>query len=287
MISLPLFRQLVLIEQTLFGLPWVIATALLALSDPNLPYPSLGRWFWIVVAFSAARSAGMAFNRLIDQEIDAKNPRTVDRPLQKGTVTKGQVTALAWGAVILFLLACAMLNTLCLLMSPVAVFLFWAYSYTKRYTSCCHFVLGLVQLLGPVFAWAAVTGEMSMTALFIGFAVFASIAANDIIYAFQDEEFDRLHGLRSIPVTMGKSGAIYLVRSLHIFALIVLAEAGVYFEAGPIYFAGVAAIACIYLYYHLQLKEHGPDRFFFMCNTQAALAFLATSMGVLIWQRLL
>ncbi len=287
MISLSMFRQLVLLEQTLFGLPWVLATAALALSDPKLAFPGPWTWFWMIVAFSSARSSGMALNRLIDHEIDVKNPRTADRPLPKGLVSRTQVKAVAWGTAALFVLACAILSPLCLFMAPLAIFLFWTYSYTKRLTSCCHFVLGVVQLLGPVFTWAAINGRFSAAALLIGFAVCVSIAANDIIYAFQDEEFDRAQGLFSIPVVVGKAKALRIVRGLHLVAILVLAEAGVYLQACPLYFFGVILIAFIYLYYHLQLRVKGPDRFFFMCNTQVALAFLATSLGVLVWQRLL
>ncbi len=285
--SLSVFRRLVMLEQTLFGLPWVLATAVLALANPALPFPDLSTWLWMVIAFSAARSAGMAFNRLIDHEIDGKNPRTADRPLPMGLVTRNQVLAVAWGGVALFLLACGMLNSLCLMMAPGAVFLFWAYSYTKRFTSYCHFVLGIVQLLGPVFAWAAITGTFSLPALLIGGAVCASIAANDIIYAFQDEEFDRANGLWSIPVSLGRDSSILLVRLLHLFALCMLVQTGISLKADYFYFFGLIAMAAIYVYYHLQLRVQGPSRFFFMCNTLVALVFLLTSFGVLLWQRLL
>ena len=287
MVSFSSFRKVVLLEQTLFGLPWVFATALLALTDSGHPFPSLLTWFWIVVAFSAARSSGMAFNRLIDQQIDGKNSRTLDRPLQTGLVTKWQVTLVAWGSAALFLLACGMLNPLCLRLSPFAVFLFWAYSYAKRFTACCHFVLGLVHLLGPVFAWIVVTGEFSVAAFWIGLAVFASIAANDIIYAFQDEEFDRMQGLYSMPVALGKTNSLWLVRGLHLFAILALIEAGLYLRLTPLYFLGILAMGMIYLYYHLQLKVRGPERCFFLCNAQVALTFLAISVEVVVWQRLL
>lgn len=227
----------------------------------------------------------MAFNRLIDQEIDAKNPRTMGRPLQKGIVTSYQVRAVAWGGVGLFVVACGMLNPLCLSLSPLAVFLFWVYSYTKRLTPYCHFVLGLVQLMGPLFAWIAITGEFSMAALLIGCAVFASIAASDIIYAFQDEAFDRTEGLFSIPARLGRNKSIWIVRGLHLFALAALVSAGISLQVGPIYFAGVAVIALIYLYEQLQMG--GPDQFLFRCNTRVALTFLATTLAVLLWQKLL
>ena len=279
------FRQLVLLEQTLFGLPWVIASAALALSNPSLSLPTFGTWLWIIVAFSAARSSGMAFNRLIDHEMDVKNPRTANRPLPRGLVTKTQVMAVAWIGAALFLFACGMLNKLCLMMAPGAILLIWAYSYTKRFTACCHFVLGSIQLLGPVFAWVAVTGEFSLAALFIGGAVFASIAGTDIVYALQDEEFDRSHRLLSIPVVLGKEGAIRLVRLLHLLAMVMLVQAGTYMQAGPLYFIGLIPVAATYLYYHFQLQVENPNQFFFRCNTQVAIVFLATSIGVLVWQR--
>ena len=186
------FRKLILLEQTLFGLPWAFLGALMPyLSAPATARSSAAVWIWMTVAFSGARTAGMCFNRLTDREIDAANPRTQHRPLQIGEVTPRQVLVTALAALSLFFYSCWRLGSICQVLAPVVVLLIFTYAYTKRVTSLCHFVLGLVEFFVPVMATAAITHTVTPTALLLGFALFCWISGMDIIYATQDVCFDR------------------------------------------------------------------------------------------------
>lgn len=281
------FARLVMVEQSLFGLPWVIASALLALrGDLAHSVASLSLWFWVVVAFVAARTAGMALNRLIDREIDAANPRTAQRPLSSGEISSRQVTFLAVGTLLLFIVACGFINLYCLAMSPLAVLLLWLYSYSKRYTSLCHFVLGMVHFFIPLFTWAAFANSFDIIPFLIGGAIWASIAGSDIVYALQDHAFDCRYGIHSIPAAIGIRASLVVARLLHALAVVMLAGVGLMLGSSIIFFIGVASIAVAYLYFHLFIDGARPeqiDRRFFRCNVAAALLFLCSVLGDLVW----
>lgn len=286
--------RLVRINESIFGLPWVIAGALLPFTQRGFASHLTGQhWFlaiWILTAFISARIAGMSFNRLIDRKIDAENPRTKHRMVAKGEISPFEVGGIAAGSCGIFIFSCYMINEICFFMSPLAVLLLFGYSYTKRFTSCCHFVLGLIQLCGPVFAWAAITGQLAFAPFLLGLALMCSIAANDIIYALQDLEFDQKYGLKSIPVLAGSKGSIWISRGLQTGTVILLMILGVQLELPPLYYGGIAVIAGIYLYFQQLIDLNSKttiNRAFFRCNGFVALILLLTIIGSLIWPALL
>ena len=284
---LRMIKKLTKIEQALFGLPWIAATALLACQEYDcLLTTHWTQWALIIVAFSSARTSGMAFNRLIDRDIDAANPRTQERVLPAGEATVGQVTLVAWTNVAIFVFACGMINTLCLSLSPLAVTLLWVYSYTKRFTPLCHLVLGGVHFFSVIFAWAAMAGSLSLPPVLLGLAALASIAGMDIIYACQDYEFDAGHGLHSIPVLMGPPKALVVARGLHLIAILLLWSVGQVMQLSPPFFGGIAAVACLYGYYHRKIDVeclHKINRAFFGCTTAVGAALLVGTIGAVVW----
>lgn len=273
------FDRLVMWQQTLFGLPWVVTTLCLAwLTCGSVQPLSWALFFWLGTAFISARVSGMAFNRLIDQEIDAHNPRTVERSLPSGEVTSLQVAILGLGSIALFVISCGMLSPRCLALSPLALALLWAYSYTKRVTSCCHFALGMVHFLTPLFVWTAICPQMSPVPFLLGAALMTSIAGSDIVYAMLDVEFDRSYRLHSIPLLLGTERAIFVAKLLHTTTVVLLAFLGLLLSPPSLfYFLGVAAVGALYVHCYLKLRPEIPEQlhlFLSNCNKRVALTFM-------------
>ena len=286
--SIKTYSRLVLIEQTLFGLPWVLTAALLPFSQisfvKSFPWENWTLWVWIFSAFVSARTAGMSFNRLIDKEIDLANPRTQNRELPKGALTPFQVSFVAWISVFIFIFSCAMINPLCFMMSPIVVILLWAYSYTKRFTPFCHLFLGLIQFFGPIFAWIAITGSWALPPVLLGLALMCSIAANDIIYALQDRDFDQSYNLHSIPVAFGVHNSMIVAKLMHVITVFFLVATGISLDLNAVYYVGVALIALIYFRHYRHIKENGiqvVNPAFFKCNSYVAIALLFFSSGAI------
>ena len=192
-------------SHTIFALPFAFTGAVLAARG----VPTLYQGFWIMMAMVGARTAAMGLNRLIDAEIDARNPRTSGRALPAGLLGKGTVAACVAVAVALLIYAASRLNPLCLYLSPIALFFLVLYSYCKRFTSLAHVVLGLCLGAAPVGAWIAIRGTVELPAVLLGCSVLFWSAGFDILYALQDLEFDRASGLHSIPVVLGGEEAAH------------------------------------------------------------------------------
>ncbi|MDX2268553.1 MAG: UbiA-like polyprenyltransferase [Bryobacter sp.] len=215
-------------EHSIFALPFAFTGALLAWRESGFPTESLAaKALWILLAMVGARSAAMTFNRIVDAKIDARNPRTAQRHIPAGALSRN----FAWGFFLastgLFLLASAMLNTLCLALAPVALGIVLLYSYTKRFTSLAHIVLGLSLGIAPSAAWIAMRGELDIRIGWLSLAVLLWTAGFDIIYACQDFDFDRREGLFSIPAKLGIGPALWVSRALHVAtvgSLLVLAQ---------------------------------------------------------------
>ncbi|MCR4400361.1 MAG: putative 4-hydroxybenzoate polyprenyltransferase, partial [Syntrophomonadaceae bacterium] len=216
------FFTMIDFQHTVFGLPFAYLGAFLAASG----LPSLRQLAWITVAMVGARTAALCLNRVIDREIDARNPRTAEWVLPRGAL---QVST-AWVAVAVslavLLLAAAQLNPLCLALSPLAVAVLWGYSYTKRFTCWCHLVLGMAVGMGPVGGWMAITGSLDWRPAILGLAVAFWIAGFDTMYACQDIEFDRAEGLCSLPARFGALGALRLARGFHLLTVVCFALMG-------------------------------------------------------------
>ncbi|HSG39254.1 MAG TPA: UbiA-like polyprenyltransferase, partial [Thermoanaerobaculia bacterium] len=262
--------EMIKIEHTLFALPFAFLGMLLAAEG----WPSWGTVFWIVVAMVGARSAAMAFNRLVDRRIDAANPRTATRALPAGLVTPGAVAAFTAASAGLLVLAAWRLNPLALALSPLALAILFLYSYTKRFTWGAHLVLGLSLAGAPLGAWIAVRGDVRAAPLLLAGAVLTWVAGFDVLYALQDLEFDRRAGLFSIPARFGVTGALWISALLHAGTLLLLALIPrVYSSAsgglGPAYWLGWAGCLALIAYQHWVVRPGDLSRLnaaFFTAN---------------------
>ncbi len=225
------------LAHTLFALPFALSALCLA----SIEGYTLGwaKILWTILAFSAARSAAMGFNRIADRKFDAINPRTKSRPTVNGEISVAEAFVFTGVSAALFVFSAAMLNPLCLLLSFPALAVLFGYSYAKRFTAASHYILGVSLALAPAGAWIAATGYFDARILSVSFALFFNIAAFDIIYALQDLDFDRKNGLHSVPAKFGRRAALCIA------ALSFAAAAGCLYCAGPLYGLGAAYNACV------------------------------------------
>ncbi|HEX9189814.1 MAG TPA: UbiA-like polyprenyltransferase [Vicinamibacteria bacterium] len=244
-------------SHSVFALPFALTSAVVA---ARLGGVTAGQVFWIVVARVAARSAAMGFNRLADHAIDARNPRTAGRELPRGVLSRAEVWAFVLLSAAAFVLAAAMLNPLCLALSPVALAVVLGYSYTKRFTAASQLVLGLSLSIAPVGAWLAIRGRFEPFPVGLALAVLLWVAGFDTIYACQDADFDRREGLRSIPASLGVPRALAVARGLHGAAVLVLL--GLYWLAPlhPLYLLGAAVVAGLVAWQHTLVRPDDLSR---------------------------
>jgi 4-hydroxybenzoate polyprenyltransferase len=269
-------------SHTIFALPFALAGALLAARG----MPTAEQLFWIVLAMAGARTTAMGLNRLIDAEIDARNPRTAGRAIPAGLIGKGMTLGFILVSLALMLVAAYRLNPLCLKLSPLAVFFLVLYSYCKRFTSMAHVVLGICLSAAPIGAWVAIRGEISAPALILGAAVLFWVAGFDILYALQDMEFDRKAGLHSIPVALGVEGSLWAARMFHLVMLALLLGLYATMHLGGFFMAGILAAAAMLLYEHWLLRNGDLaklDAAFFNMNGYISIAILVfTAAEVLV-----
>jgi 4-hydroxybenzoate polyprenyltransferase len=254
--SLRTTLEMIKFSHTLFALPFALLSAFLAAGG----WPRAATLVKILLAMLGARSAAMAQNRLADRHLDAANPRTASRALPSGALSVGFVRVFLAASVLLFLGAAASLNRLTLLLSPVTLALLFLYSYTKRFTSLSHLVLGLCLALAPVGAWIAVRGSVALLPILLGLAVLCWTAGFDIIYALQDESHDRSAGLKSIPARFGARRALTISTLLH--AVMVGLLVGVWRLAGGgwLFLAGIAATVAALVYQHAIVRPGDLSR---------------------------
>ncbi|MEO5925414.1 MAG: UbiA-like polyprenyltransferase [Bryobacteraceae bacterium] len=270
-------------EHSIFALPFALTGALLAWRDTGFPSGELlWKLVWIVVAMVSARSVAMAFNRVLDAEIDARNPRTKGRHLPAGLLS----ARFAWGFIVLwtavFLGASAALNSLCLKLAPLALGIVMFYSFCKRFTHLAHLVLGFSLGIAPAAAWIAMTGSLDTRILWLTAAVTLWTAGFDIIYACQDYAFDVESGLHSIPQRFGISGALWIARALHIGMLVCLVMLEQAFGLGGAAWAGIAAVAALLAWEHRLVHADDLsqiDAAFFTMNGYIAVIFFAFWAG--------
>ncbi|GAA1932667.1 4-hydroxybenzoate octaprenyltransferase [Streptomyces sodiiphilus] len=243
------FLRLVMIEHSVFALPFAYISSLTAmfLADGFVHWDVL---LLVTVAMVGLRTFAMAANRIIDREIDARNPRTAGRELVTGAVSVRTAWTGAAVALAVFLAACALLNPLCLALAPVAVVPMVVYPYGKRFTHYPHAILGLAQAIGPIGAWLAVTGSWSWDAVILGLAVGVWIGGFDLIFACQDVAADRAEGVRSVPARFGIAAALYGARGAHAVTLGLLVWFGLVTGAGAFFWAGLAVVAAAFVYEH-------------------------------------
>lgn len=254
--QLLLFLELIKFPHTIFALPFAFTGAVLAAQG----IPEGTKIFWILVAMVGARTGAMAVNRLVDMDLDALNPRTAHRPLPRGLLQPFTVLVIVVLAFCLLVFAAAQLNRLCLLLSPVAIGLTVFYSYTKRFTSFSHLILGLCLACAPIGAWIAVLGRVDLPPLVLGLAVLFWVAGFDILYALADIEFDRASGLYSIPARLGGNAGMRVSLLFHIAVPILLGIVGQLLHLGPLYYLGVLFIVFLLGYEHVTVRRHGLER---------------------------
>jgi len=233
-------------EHSIFALPFALTGAVLAANG----WPSLRTIALIVLCMVAARTAAMAFNRLVDAEIDAANPRTKMRALPAGVLRRGFVAAFVALSILVFLVGAVLLNRLCLLLSPIALLVILGYSFAKRFTRWSHLILGLALGIAPSAAWIAVRGSLDPRILVLTLAVLLWVAGFDVLYACQDFEHDRSAGLNSIPQAFGMRAAFWIARGLHGLMLLALVSLVFLFGLGLLAMAGIAITAALLLYEH-------------------------------------
>ncbi|HWH06563.1 MAG TPA: UbiA-like polyprenyltransferase [Gaiellaceae bacterium] len=264
--------SLVKLEHTVFALPFAYVGALLAADG----VPDASDLLWITLAMVGARTLAMGLNRLIDAELDARNPRTAGRELPAGTLTRAQVLGLCAAALLLFLAAVWQLDPLVRWLWPIPVLLFVVYPYLKRVTWLCHVWLGASLGLAPVGAWVALTGELPWPAWALGAAVLLWVAGFDLFYSLFDLEHDRREGLHSWATRFGEAGVFTGARLHHLGTVVLLAVAGLGLPVGAAYWLGVAAVAGLLLYEH-RLVRPGDlrrlDAAFFTVNGVISIVF--------------
>jgi 4-hydroxybenzoate polyprenyltransferase len=268
------FGSLVMIEHTVFALPFAYVGAFLAVDG----VPSAHDLLWITLAMVGARSLAMALNRLIDARIDARNPRTVGRELPAGRLTPVQVVLFCLASLALFLVAVWQLDPLVRWLWPIPVAAFVIYPYLKRFTWQGHFWLGAVDGLAPVGAWAAIRGDLPWQAWALGGAVAVWVAGFDLFYSLFDAEVDREQGLHSWATRWGVAGVFAGARTLHALTVALLVVAGLGLPVGGLYWVGVAAVALLLAYEHLLVRPgdlRRLDAAFFTMNGVISMTFFA------------
>lgn len=293
------YLSLVKFSHTLFALPFaLIGFALgwrsLVVHYPMHPITSLSyngialQLLLVVLSMVACRNAAMAFNRFLDRHVDALNPRTAKREIPSGTIRAENALVFVLVNACLFVACTFFINRICFYLSPVALAVVLGYSYTKRFTQWCHLVLGLGLSLAPIGAYLAVTGRFDWLPLFFSFAVVAWVAGFDIIYALQDEAFDRSHQLYSIPVRWGSSRALHISRVLHLFAAASLALAGLQGGFRWPYGVGWVVFSGMLVYQHRIISPRDLSRVnvaFMTANGVASIVFALCTIADILWQQ--
>jgi 4-hydroxybenzoate polyprenyltransferase len=282
--------EMIKFEHTLFALPFAFLGAVLAANG----LPSVWQILWITVAMFGARSAAMTFNRIIDREFDAANPRTANRELPAGKLSVNFAWAFFFFAVVLFEIASYSLNWLTFALSPVALASVLGYSYAKRFTSFAHLILGWALAISPTAAWIAVRGALdSEIPVLLSLLVMMWTAGFDVLYACQDYEYDRKAGLRSIPARFGIKNSLWIARVFHFQAFLVLlllyATTRIELGLGWLALAGVGAVGGLLVYQHTLVKPNDLSRLnaaFFTTNAFVSVILFATFGGAVFLARL-
>lgn len=270
------YVNFVKLAHTVFALPFALVGVVLA---SRIAPVTLTLLLWVVVAFTAARFAAMGFNRIVDRQFDAKNPRTAMRELPSGKMSVREAVASVLVACGVFAFASWKINPLCFALSPVAIVTVLFYSYTKRFTRWAHIALGLGTGIAPAGGYLAVTGKWSVPWWLLpalAMVVLTWIGGFDVLYALPDAEFDRAHGLHSVPATMGLERAIWVSRGMHVLTIAALTVSGIGAHAGVLWFAGVVVATGILTWEHSLVKANDLsklDAAFFNVNGMLSVTF--------------
>ncbi len=274
------YFSLIMFSHTVFALPFAFVGYFLAMHQTGRDFKPL-IFLFVLLCMLFARSAAMAFNRYLDRDIDAKNPRTATREIPAGIISPQRALFFVFLNSFLFVVSAACINLMCLLLSPIALLIVLGYSYTKRFTYLCHFVLGLGLSLAPIGAYIAATGHFNSIACIYSAIVLLWVSGFDIIYALQDDDFDRQHDLFSIPVRFGRSGALQLSNTLHLICagLMIYVTWHLYNEHSNFYWihiVGASVFLAMLFYQHTLISENNlskVNRAFFTTNGIASIIY--------------
>ncbi len=292
------YLSLVKFSHTIFAMPFAMIGFFLGIFVPAIgsedslrmlmvrginPIPGIAIYLALVIlCMIFARSAAMAFNRYLDRTFDAKNPRTAIREIPKGIISPNSALRFTIFCCVLFIVATFFINRICFYLSPVALFVVLFYSYTKRFTALCHLVLGLGLSLAPIGAYLAVTGKFDVLPILFSFTVLFWVSGFDIIYALQDEEFDKTNDLYSIPAALGKAKALRVSEGLHLLSLACVIGAGLYAHFGWLYWCGVAVFGGMLFYQHSIVKPNDLRRVNLAFMTANGIASVIFAVFVLL-----
>ncbi|REJ83722.1 MAG: 4-hydroxybenzoate octaprenyltransferase [Bacteroidetes bacterium] len=271
------YLSLVKFSHTVFAMPFALIGYVYGISRSGIGF-HLPLLIKVILCMVFARTAAMSFNRWADRKIDAQNDRTRVREIPSGVVSGKEALLLTAFSSLAFIVTAWFINPLCFYLSPAALLIILGYSYTKRFTWLCHLILGLGLSLAPIGAYLAVTGVFDLVPLLFSFAVLAWVGGFDIIYALQDEDFDRSRKLHSIPVLIGKKRALILSSVLHALSFLFLLYAGLESGSGNIYWAGLAIFSALLIYQHSIISPDNLKRVnmaFFTTNGIASIVFAA------------
>ncbi len=269
------YLSLVKFSHTVFALPFAVIGFFLGTKQTGFHFDWL-LFLKVILCMVFARTSAMAFNRYSDRLIDGKNERTRNREIPSGVISTSSALALVLLSSFLFIVTTYFINPICFHLSPIALLVVLGYSYTKRFTSLCHLVLGLGLSLAPIGAYLAVTGTFDLLPLFFSFTVLCWVSGFDIIYALQDEEFDKANQLYSLPVYLGKAKALKLSSMLHFFSATFIVTAGIYGSFGMVYWIGVVVFISLLIYQHTLVKPDDLSNVnlaFFSTNGIASIVF--------------
>jgi 4-hydroxybenzoate polyprenyltransferase len=277
------YASFVRVSHSVFALPFALVGALLASRVAPLTWPRVG---WIVACMVLARSAAMGFNRLVDAAYDARNPRTANRELPRGRMSRAEALGFVLAASALFVFCTSRLNTLCLILSPVALAIVFWYSLAKRVTAYTQFFLGLAMAVAPVGGWLAVGGRGGWEPWLLAVAIGTWVGGFDVLYACQDLDVDRREGLRSIPVRFGVPRALAISRATHVVTVAALVSLGVVAPLGAVYFAGVAGVAVLLAWEQSLVRPDDLSQIkrAFDMNGWVGLLYLATTAVAIYWK---
>jgi len=265
------YLSLVTFSHTIFAMPFAFIGFFLAVTTTNHVF----KWqqlLLMIMCMVFARNSAMAFNRYLDRNIDAKNPRTQKRDIPSGRITARAALTFTIINCLLFITTTWFINRLCFYLSPIALLVVLGYSATKRFTALCHLVLGLGLSLAPIGAYLVVTGQFNLLPLFFSLSVLCWVSGFDIIYALQDEDFDRNENLHSIPSWLGKINALRLSTFLHVLSAIFIMLPVFFTTVGILYYAGIIFFCAMLIYQHLLVKPNDLSRVNFAFMTTNGIA---------------
>ena len=275
------YLELVKFSHTIFALPFALLGLTLGVTQTNTPF-HLSTVVAVVACMVFARSAAMGFNRYIDAQYDALNPRTAQREIPAGIVKPQHALTFVIVTSLLFIATTAAINTLCLLLSPVALAVILVYSYTKRFTPLCHLVLGLGLALAPIGAYLAVTAQFATLPLLLSALVFTWVSGFDILYALQDEDFDRANKLHSIPELLGRKKALWVSRSLHLITAAIATYITLHYLNGTIQYIATIVFIALLAYQHSLVSVNNISRINLAFGTTNGIASVLYATGMII-----